>query len=120
MKMQNVLPNNGGITSGVLQFAEPAISFAHDRKLLIAGQARRPSQAGHRGANAAWRHGGRLSASAHVLHCHAGAMRLLVGMVRAAHHGADCRMDEAHLVGLFLEHLEGVRMHIAAYRQVVA
>jgi hypothetical protein len=47
-------------------------------------------------------------------------LRLLVGVVAAAHHGAHGGVREAHGVALALEHLEGVRVHIAAHRQVVA
>lgn len=47
---------------------------------------------------------------------YARAMRLLVGMVGAANHGADGGMGETHLVGFILEHLECIRMHVAAYR----
>nr|GEU28320.1 hypothetical protein [Tanacetum cinerariifolium] len=45
-------------------------------------------------------------------------VRLLVRVVRAAHHGAHGGVLEAHLVRFLLEHLEHVRVHVAAHRQV--
>jgi hypothetical protein len=45
---------------------------------------------------------------------------LLVGVVAAAHHRAHRGMAEAHRAGLALEHREGVGVHVAAHRQVVA
>ena len=47
-------------------------------------------------------------------------MRLLISMIRAAHHRSHGRMHKAHLCGFFLEHFERVRVHITAYRQMVA
>src|SRR2546423_2956649 len=39
---------------------------------------------------------------------HAGGVRLFVGVVAGAHHRADRRVREAHLLGLRLEHPERV------------
>src|SRR5450830_1125597 len=47
-------------------------------------------------------------------------MRLLIRVVARTHHRADRSVHEAHLVGFFFVHLEGVGMHVAAHRQVVA
>jgi hypothetical protein len=41
------------------------------------------------------------------------AFSLLVGMVRAAHHGAHGGVGEAHFVGFFFKHFEGVGVHVA-------
>ena len=45
-------------------------------------------------------------------------VRLPVGVVAAAHHGAYGGMLETHGVGLGLEHREGVRVHVALDGQV--
>lgn len=45
-------------------------------------------------------------------------MRLFVGKARATHQQIRCGVQEAHLASFFLMHLEGVRMHITAYRHV--
>ena len=55
----------------------------------------------------------------HFLRCSdACGMCLLVGVIAGAHHGTDGGVGEAHLVGLLLEHLEGVGVHITAHGQV--
>jgi 3D (Asp-Asp-Asp) domain-containing protein len=51
------------------------------------------------------------SAGEHVL-------RLLVGVIRRAHHRADRRVPEAHRIGLALEQGERVRVHITQHRQM--
>src|SRR5690606_3203142 len=48
-----------------------------------------------------------------------GGMRLLIGMIGRAHHGAHGRMREAHFVCGFFEHLECVGMHVSRDRQMV-
>ena len=45
-------------------------------------------------------------------------MRLLISMVRAAHHRTRCCVQESHLASFFRIHLERVWMYIAAHWQV--
>ena len=47
-------------------------------------------------------------------------MGLLVSVVARAHHCADSSVGKAHAPGLAFEHLEDIRVHVAAHRQVVA
>ena len=51
---------------------------------------------------------------------HARRVRLLVGVVARPHHRTHGGMREAHRRGLALEHAEGIRVHVAPHRQVVA
>ncbi len=45
-------------------------------------------------------------------------VRLLVRVVARSHHRAHGGVGEAHLVGFLFVHLERIRMHVAAHRQV--
>lgn len=48
----------------------------------------------------------------------AGRLCLFVRVVARSNHSTHGRMSESHFVGLILEHLEGVRMHIALHRNM--